>query len=474
MYFFEVDEQIKPEATNFQMDSIDIKDESSLGLREESRDENDPGIEEFWSGDLWTLYIYKCDICDKRLVGEKDLWNHRQMTHHSSLMTTFVTVVCKYLLKESKVFMSHQCNICGERLLGNDRLWIHRKKHHADLAVPCTQCDYVGLDENSLKSHISEEHAIHRQEKPETTKEPDENIDATHGDLEQNIKLKRIRLENGAKKTKKKKIKKETKQPTSHTCPQCDYTTGTLIKYNEHMRLQHQQTIEYTCNLCHFKSKWKQVIKNHKKVEHEGQRFQCDSCSFQAKSSVALKTHKNIKHGVGESFPCEQCGHIAPNRGRLNFHMKTMHEGASFSCPECDFTTSRKGSLKNHMVSQHGDQEYLCDMCDYRTSKKGNLTAHIDAKHKGIKYPCKLCSFQATYTNDLRKHMRTVHEGVKYQCEQCDFTSTRKFAVTRHTKKVHLGVRIPSIEKSVHEDDIKAETGKVNIAHRKNFSSLQS
>jgi hypothetical protein len=51
------------------------------------------GVEDFWEADLWTLFIYKCDICDIQLFGEKDLWKHRQLSHSNELMSGFITEV---------------------------------------------------------------------------------------------------------------------------------------------------------------------------------------------------------------------------------------------------------------------------------------------------------------------------------------------------------------------------------------------
>ena len=50
--------------------------------------------------------------------------------------------------------------------------------------------------------------------------------------------------------------------------------------------------------------------------------------------------------------------------------------------------------------------KYPCGQCEYHATQKGHLDEHTKSVHDGIKYPCKQCDYQATSKGNLDRHRR--------------------------------------------------------------------
>ena len=59
----------------------------------------------------------------------------------------------------------------------------------------------------------------------------------------------------------------------------------------------------------------------------------------------------------------------------------------------------------------HEEKKYLCDECDHVATQKGNLRRHKQSVHEGKKYKCDACDHVATRNEHLITHKLYVHEG---------------------------------------------------------------
>ena len=66
---------------------------------------------------------------------------------------------------------------------------------------------------------------------------------------------------------------------------------------------------------------------------------------------------------------------------------------------------------KNHGV------KYSCEYCGYKANKKGKLQQHVKSIHDGVKYSCEYCDYKATTKRSLQIHVKSIHDGIKYSCE---------------------------------------------------------
>ena len=252
---------------------------------------------------------------------------------------------------------------------------------------------------------------------------------------------------------------------------------------------------EFSCDICNFKSKFKQNLWKHNRKYHFEQFVgseNCDFCDFKAVSKSGLKMHKRIQHNgqkTGDVF-CKLCdvkstkeeiyGHYFRHHGKLIEEDKIGSDLAhtaikkkkketeypntnSFQCTHCRFRGATEGSLKTHLHKQHKDlypSEAFCDICDYRSTEKGvkihkyrfhfnyrelqsmNMKQKLPTQKK-VKYEqnsCRLCEFSATSNKALVKHYSENHEGTKvHSCSDCDYTTNFKRQLRIHNEAEHLG-----------------------------------
>ena len=50
---------------------------------------------------------------------------------------------------------------------------------------------------------------------------------------------------------------------------------------------------------------------------------------------------------------------------------------------------------------------------EHKYIQKGDLQRHIKSVHEGQTFQCPLCEYKATWKRNLKKHIDSVHEGHK-------------------------------------------------------------
>ena len=59
-------------------------------------------------------------------------------------------------------------------------------------------------------------------------------------------------------------------------------------------------------------------------------------------------------------------------------------------------------------------ERFICEICDDNFGQKGNLQRHLATVHEGKKqFKCSICNKNFEQKRDLNKHVATVHEGKK-------------------------------------------------------------
>ena len=54
--------------------------------------------------------------------------------------------------------------------------------------------------------------------------------------------------------------------------------------------------------------------------------------------------------------------------------------------------------------------QFPCNRCEKQYSNRGNLDRHIKSAHEGIKFPCNDCGYESTQRSNLMRHIQTVHK----------------------------------------------------------------
>ena len=67
---------------------------------------------------------------------------------------------------------------------------------------------------------------------------------------------------------------------------------------------------------------------------------------------------------------------------------------------------------------------HQCSQCEYKATQKGNLQKHIKSVHEGQISPRSHCGNRYTDRSSLMRHIKTVHEDLVFPCFQCGKTYT--------------------------------------------------
>ena len=177
----------------------------------------------------------KCGIdgCEKIFPNEVNLRAHR-VNSHKSESCTFV------------------CDTCGKNFRQKESLRMHNLQNHATSEeqeknlIRCkdTSCDYTSLSKPKMVEHYKRCH----------------------------LKLKNAQ------------------------CPHCPSAFYKPERLNEHINGIHLGLKPYKCDLCDFRTAYRKISSEHKKVAHGNQRFDCPYCTHSARYKGNLTKHLRNVH----------------------------------------------------------------------------------------------------------------------------------------------------------------------------------
>ena len=90
-----------------------------------------------------------------------------------------------------------------------------------------------------------------------------------------------------------------------------------------------------------------------------------------------LKDPLNVD-GEINNYKCETCGKKFSGAGRLNRHIRNVHEGEKFhKCEFCEKTFYQQGNLMmKHIAKIH--KKHKCELCEKEFSTRKTLRNHIN------------------------------------------------------------------------------------------------
>ena len=101
-----------------------------------------------------------------------------------------------------------------------------------------------------------------------------------------------------------------------------------------------------------------------------------------------------------ETFECSVCNYKCSQKGQLNQHIASVHEGKKpeklFKCSNCDYRGRTKWDIQRHSARIHQRKKpHECSICDYKCSEKGSLKKHTTSVHEGKKpFKCFICDYR--------------------------------------------------------------------------------
>ena len=85
--------------------------------------------------------------------------------------------------------------------------------------------------------------------------------------------------------------------------------TYTLYERHDYKKSNSCKDVQFCCDQCDFKSKWKGSVKKHIDSVHIDMRYSCDQCDYKAAQKGTLDRHIDSVHGdVCHWHICDQCG----------------------------------------------------------------------------------------------------------------------------------------------------------------------
>ncbi|CAK9822088.1 Zinc finger protein 700 [Anthophora retusa] len=359
---------------------------------------------------------YHCSKCPKHFVRKERLEFHEM--RHNENMNEFICSTCgkdfraenslyEHYLFVHKGARPHICELCGKSFQLKARLKEHHRIHTGERPYQCDICGQRCRTTNALK--------LHRK------------IHFSHNRYTCNVCNKSFSKKQNMNEHLEKHWKndKSVTLPQLFTCPICleDFPTYRMLKYHmiEIHEINNQDPILtkqkpwYECAECHEKFKHQMSLKAHKERAHEGRVdpiYQCDICNATYRVKQLLVNHIKSKHNGERRYKCAQCEKGFNDTKSLYNHV-LLHTGKKpFVCEYCNMSFRRKDSRDHHRRKHTGEQPYQCPDCGESFSTYNNRSKHRKREHGEGDPECPECGEKCSNQQEIRIHLNK-HLGEK-------------------------------------------------------------
>lgn len=359
---------------------------------------------------------YHCSMCPKHFVRRERLEFHEM--RHNENMNEFVCSTCgkefraenslyEHYLFVHKGARPHICELCGKSFQLKARLKEHHRIHTGERPYQCDICGQRCRTTNALK--------LHRK------------IHFSHNRYACNICSKSFTKKQNMNEHLEKHWKndKSVTLPQLFTCPICveGFPTYRMLRY--HMIEVHEVNSQdpiltkqkpwYECTECHEKFKHQMSLKAHKERVHEGRVdpvYECDICNATYRVKQLLVNHIKSKHNGERRYKCAQCEKGFNDTKSLYNHV-LLHTGKKpFVCEYCNMSFRRKDSRDHHRRKHTGEQPYQCPDCGESFATYNNRSKHRKREHGEGDPECPECGEKCSNQQEIRIHLNK-HLGEK-------------------------------------------------------------
>lgn len=362
---------------------------------------------------IMLAYSFKRE-CEK---SEKILLNYiSETTNQTEILDCSDGESSENIVKNEEKYM---CRKCNKNYATYSSLKRHEITKHAytetnnvekkipegNALVKCDWCEYVFVNEFTLKKHISSKH----KNKELKSFQVDEQ--------------KWVNIENG-----------ETK--TTAKCSFCNYVFANEDHLKKHLLAKHlnyeydssQTDMQGFCNFCGIQSKNIQLHIN----EHYKHLY-CTNCSLKFENVGNFEKH--VKQNVckkNTSYLCSICGKIFNQLS--NFRIHSLVHGKQYSCTICDRSFTTPSILNLHVKTHTHGHPHVSEMCAQSFKQASELTIHKLIHSNERPLQCNICCKRFNTVDKLNCHKR-IHTGEQpYSCKICN----KKFALAGALRKHSL------------------------------------
>ncbi|XP_010727785.2 zinc finger protein 827 [Larimichthys crocea] len=375
---------------------------------------------------------YKCHLCPYAAKCRANLNQH--LTIHSvKLVNTdaeqIVSAVTADSAERKNCPYYYSCHVCDFQTELNaqfvSHMSLHVDKEQWMFSLCCSVCDYVCMEENDMKNHISTGHAGLNSRSPlSETKSTSSSLsalsdslnsseggDLTHGNEElRGLLAPPSSAGSQSSSGSHSGSGTEDKSDKGFECVFCNFVCKTRSMYERHLQI-HLITRMFECDVCHKFLKTPEQLLEHKKchtVPSGG--LKCPFCIYSTNRPAAMECH--LKTHCKMEYRCRICQGLWPDQASLEAHMRGHRLGNHYKCEQCGYLSKTANKLIEHVRVHTGERPFHCDRCSYSCKRKDNLNLHKKLKHAPRQ---------------------------TFGCQECPFTTTHPFVFSRHLKKHQSG-----------------------------------
>ncbi|XP_037723399.1 zinc finger protein 664 [Drosophila subpulchrella] len=199
-------------------------------------------------------------------------------------------------------------------------------------------------------------------------------------------------------------LKMSHPHPQAFKCDDCEATFDVDRALAQHRRKEHT---EFACQLCDKVFKSSRSLLRHVQGHSGARTFKCEheNCGKSFVNQHNLTSHRRV-HSEERNYVCELCGYRSRYREALIVHRRTHTGEKPFQCQTCARRFASKSLLNEHQAMHSTEKPYKCDKCDSAFSRPKALYHHKHL-HLGIKkFKCKVCGNAYAQAAGLSAHMR--------------------------------------------------------------------
>ncbi|XP_053478056.1 zinc finger protein 827 isoform X2 [Ictalurus furcatus] len=371
---------------------------------------------------------YKCHLCPYAAKCRANLNQH--LTIHSvKLVSTDAEHLVNSVTSEGGERKNcpyyYSCRVCGFQTELNaqfvSHMSLHVDKEQWMFSLCCNSCEYVGVDEAEMKTHINAEHTGLNSRSPlSESKSTSSSLSALSDSLNSS--------ESGDV-TQGSEELKSLLAPPSSASSQSSLASGTEEKLEK----------GFECVFCNFVCKTRAMYERHLQIHLIARMFECDVCHKFMKTPEQLLEHKKCHTVPAGGLKCPLCMYSTSRAAAMECHLKT-HYKTEHRCRICQAAWASRAELERHARAHRLGNHYRCEQCGYLAKTANKLIEH-GRVHTGERpFHCDRCSYSCKRKDNLNLHKRLKHAPRHaLGCARCPFTTTHPFVYNRHVRKHQAG-----------------------------------
>nr|XP_040042255.1 LOW QUALITY PROTEIN: zinc finger protein 827 [Gasterosteus aculeatus aculeatus] len=374
---------------------------------------------------------YKCHLCPYAAKCRANLNQH--LTIHSvKLVNTDAEQIVSAVTAESAERKNcpyyYSCHVCDFQTEQNaqfvSHMSLHVDKEQWMFSLCCSVCDYVCMEENDMKSHISTGHAGLSSRSPlSETKSTSSSLSALSDSLNSS--------EGGDLTHGNEELRGLLALPSS---------AGSQSSSGSHSGSGTEDKSDkgFECVFCNFVCKTRSMYERHLQIHLITRMFECDVCHKFLKTPEQLLEHKKCHTVPSGGLKCPFCIYSTNRPAAMECHLKT-HRKMEYRCRICQGLWADQASLEAHVRGHRLGNHYKCEQCGYLSKTANKLIEHVRVHTGERPFHCDRCSYSCKRKDNLNLHKKLKHAPRQtFGCRECPFTTTHPFVFSRHLKK-HQG-----------------------------------